>query len=226
MNGEGPKKERYFEAHFEELRDLLLRISYLAMEAYSRALDGLFSRDAALCEKVVEADKEIDKLEIRIDQACIDILMAHQPVAKDLRFVTMAMKINTNLERMGDQAVYIARVGCDLSVLPPMREVFALPELGERVKSAVQGAIDSFIEEDADLARRVRAGDEEINRFHRDMIEKLLQYMMENPSQIAQAVEMIFLARALERVADYGKNIAAEVIYLVEAVDARHNSLK
>jgi phosphate transport system protein len=201
-------------------------MSYLALEAYSRALEGLFSRDPDLCEKVVEADKEIDDLEVRIDQACIDLLLTRQPVAKDLRFVTMAMKINTNLERMGDQAVYIARVGCDLSDLPPMREVFALPELGEEAKKAVQNAIDAFRTEDAELARVVRAGDTAINRFHREMIEKLLHYMMENPSKIAQTVELVFLARALERVADYGKNIANEVIYLVEAVDARHRPLE
>jgi phosphate transport system protein len=214
--------ERYYESQFRELRDLLLRMSYLATENVSLALDGLFGRDMDLCRKVIETDREIDMFEVRIDQACIDLLLLRQPVAKDLRFVTMSMKINTNLERTGDQAVYIARVGRDLSDLPPIDDFFGLPALGEMVKKAVSLSMESYIREDAALARTVRAGDEEINRIHREAIQRLLRYMMENPSKVAQTVELIFLARSLERIADYGKNIADEVIYLVEAVDPRH----
>jgi phosphate transport system protein len=173
---------------------------------------------------VIRADEEIDQFEVRIDQTCIDLLLTRQPMAKDLRFVTMSMKINTNLERLGDQAVYIARCGRDLAALPPTKDFFGLPELGVRVKKAVADAMDAFQREDADLARQVRAGDIEINRLHRELIQQMLEYMMENPSRIAQAVELIFLARALERVADYGKNIADEVVYLVEAVDPRHRA--
>jgi phosphate transport system protein len=218
----GGVMERYYESQFRELRDLLLRMSYLAEENVSMALDGLFGRDTDLCRKVVESDREIDMFEVRIDQACIDLLLLRQPVAKDLRFVTMSMKINTNLERTGDQAVYIARVGCDLSDLPPIDDFFGLPSLGEIVKVAVSRAMESYIREDVVLAREVRVGDEEINRIHRETIQRLLQYMMENPAKVAQTVELIFLARSLERIADYAKNIADEVIYLVEAVDPRH----
>jgi phosphate transport system protein len=214
--------ERYYESQFRDLRDLLLRMSYLAEENVSLALEGLFGRDTDLCRKVIETDREIDMFEVRIDQACIDLLLLRQPVAKDLRFATMSMKINTNLERTGDQAVYIARVGCDLSDLPPIGDFFGLPALGEMVKKAVSRSMDSYIREDVTLAREVREGDEEINRIHRETIQRLLGYMMENPTRVAQTVELIFLARALERIADYGKNIADEVIYLVEAVDPRH----
>jgi len=218
----GGGMERYYEAQFEELRDLLLRMSYLALENLTRALDGLFSRDVGLCAKVMEDDREIDQLEIRVDHACIDILLQRQPVAKDLRFTTMAMKINTNLERLGDQAVYIARVGCDLSRLPPITDNFGLPGLGERAREAVQKAMDAFVREDVELAMRVRAGDEEINRAHREMIQNLFRFMSENPTRMPQAVELIFLAQSLERVADYAKNIADEVVYVVEAFDPRH----
>jgi phosphate transport system protein len=221
MAGGGPM-ERYYESQFRDLRDLLLRMSYLAEENVSMALDGLFGRDTNLCRKAIESDREIDMFEVRIDQACIDLLLLRQPVAKDLRFVTMSMKINTNLERTGDQAVYIARVGCDLSDLPPIDDFFGLPSLGEMVKGTVSRAMEAYIKEDVDLARAVRAGEDEINRIHRETIQWLLRYMMENPTKVAQTVELIFLARALERIADYAKNIADEVIYLVEAVDLRH----
>ncbi|MBD3162549.1 MAG: phosphate signaling complex protein PhoU [Candidatus Eisenbacteria bacterium] len=216
--------ERYYEAQFKELLDLLLRLSYLSIENYSRALQGIFSRDPELCEQVVEADEQIDEMEVRIDQACIDILLMRQPVAKDLRFVTMSMKINTNLERMGDQAVYIARLGCDLSDLPPLKNFFGLPMLGEKAKTAVRTAIDSLVDEDTELARSIAARDPEINRLHRDIIRRILHYMAEEPSKITQAVDLIFLAKAMERVADYGKNIAYEVVYMVDAVDDRHRS--
>ncbi len=218
----GSDMDRYYESQFRELRDLLLRMSYLAEENVSLALDGLFGRDKELCRKVIEADREIDLFELRIDSASIDLLLLRQPVARDLRFVTMSMKINANLERTGDQAVYIARVGLDLSDLPPVEDFFGLPALGEMVKKAISRAMESYIREDVALARQVREGDDEINRIHRDAIQRLLRYMMENPSRVAQTVELIFLARSLERIADYGKNIADEVIYLVEAVDPRH----
>lgn len=216
--------ERYYEAQYNELRDLLLRMWYLTGENLKKALDGVFTRDQALCAEVIASDEEIDRFEVRIDQACIDLLLLRQPVAKDLRFVTMSMKINTNLERTGDQSVYISRVGCDLMGLPPVEDSFGVPELADMARRAVALAMESYTNEDADLARRVRVGDEEINRFHREVIRKLLEYMMENPSKLTQTVEMIFLARALERIADYGKNIADEVIYLVDAVDPRHKS--
>ncbi|MDM7914123.1 MAG: phosphate signaling complex protein PhoU [Candidatus Eisenbacteria bacterium] len=214
--------KRYYDSRFEELRDLLLRMSYLSVENFLRALQGLFGRDTELCEQVVREDSEIDQLELRIDKLCQELLLTLQPVAKDLRFVTMSMRINTNLERVGDQAVYIARVGCDLAKLPPMPNLFGLPDLGLRAKTAVLQSIEAYIQEDVELARRIRAGDAGINRTHREMIQKLLVHMMENPSQVAQAIELVFLAQSLERVADYGKNIADEVIYLVEAVDPRH----
>ncbi len=217
--------ERYYEEQYKELRDLLLRMWYITSENLKKALDGVFTRDQALCTEVIAADEAIDRFEVRIDQSCIDLLLLRQPVAKDLRFVTMSMKINTNLERAGDQAVYIARVGCDLMALPPVEESFGVPELAEMARRAMAQAMDSYMNEDVELARRVRTGDEEINRFHREVIRKLLAYMMENPSKLTQTVEMIFLARALERVADYGKNIADEVIYLVEAVDPRHKDV-
>ncbi len=218
----GSDMDRYYESQFRELRDLLLRMSYLAEENVSLALDGLFGRDKDLCRKVIEADREIDMFELRIDSASIDLLLLRQPVARDLRFVTMSMKINANLERTGDQAVYIARVGLDLSDLPPVEDFFGLPALGEMVKKATSRSMESYMREDVALAREVREGDHEINRIHRDTIQRLLRYMMENPSRVAQTVELIFLARSLERIADYGKNIADEVIYLVEAVDPRH----
>lgn len=216
--------ERYYESQYNELRDLLLRMWYVTGENLKKSLDGVFTRDQNLCAEVIASDEEIDRFEIRIDQACIDLLLLRQPVAKDLRFVTMSMKINTNLERTGDQAVYIARVGCDLMGLPPVGEAFGVPELAEMARNAVAQAMESYTREDVELARRVRTGDEKINRFHREIIRQLLEYMMENPSKVTQTVEMIFLARALERVADYGKNIADEVIYLVEAVDPRHKN--
>lgn len=214
--------ERYFEAQFIALRDQLLRMSYLSIESLQRALDGLYGRDRELCQKVVEDDKQIDLFEIENDKACIELLLLRQPVARDLRFATMSMKINSSLERVGDQAVYIARVGCDLADLPPVTDFLKLPELGDRAKTALQRAMDSYIREDAELAREVRNGDVEINRLHRYLIQHFLEFMVETPARVAQAVELIFLAKSLERCADYAKNIADDVIYLVEAVDPRH----
>lgn len=214
--------DRYYEADFTSQRDLVLRMSYMAQENLERAIDGLLSGDGRKLREVIERDAQIDQMELRVDAECVELLLRLQPVAKDLRLAAMSLKINTNLERMGDQAVYIARVGLDLLQQARPKEWHELPRLAAMAREAVDLAMQSFVREDTALARRVRAGDREINQLYRSIIHAMVQFAMENPSQLPQTIEMVFVAQALERVADYAKNIADEVVYLVEAVDPRH----
>lgn len=214
--------ERYYEADFTQHRDRILQMSYMAQENLDRAVGGLFTRDERLLREAVERDREIDQMELRIDAECVELLLRLQPVAKDLRLAVMSLKINTNLERMGDQAVFIARVGLDLQSLAPVTDWFGLRELAVRVREAVTLAVQAFVDEDTALARQVKTGDHEINRAYREVLLAMVGFAMENPQQLVQTMELMSVAHALERVADYGKNIADEVIYLVEAEDPRH----
>jgi len=214
--------ERYFESDFTELRDRLLRMAYLALENYDRAVTGFFTRDEALLALAVERDGEIDQMELTVDAECVELLLRLQPFAKDLRFAAMSLKINTNLERLGDQAVFMARVGLDMLRKPAIRDWFQLPDLTTRARGAVERAMKAFAAEDTALAREVKSGEVEINAIYRAMVRTLLHYAQSSPEQIPQAMDLLSVAQALERVADYAKNIADEVIYLVEAVDVRH----
>jgi phosphate transport system protein len=216
--------ERYFDADLNEHRDRILRMSYMALENLERAVNGLFTRDEQLLREAVERDREIDQMELRIDAECVELLLRLQPVAKDLRLAVMSLKINTNLERMGDQAVFIARVGLDLQAMLPVQDWFRIQELSARTHEAVSLAVTSFSKEDTALARQVREGDKEINRLYRTLVLSMVQFAMDNPTQLPQMMELMSVAQALERVADYGKNIADEVVYLVEAEDPRHRT--
>lgn len=214
--------ERYYDADFTQHRDRILQMFYMAQENLERALNGLFTRDERLLREAVDRDREIDQMELRIDAECVELLLRLQPVAKDLRLAVMSLKINTNLERMGDQAVFIARVGLDLQARAPVTAWFRLRELAARAREAVNQAVEAFIREDTEAARRVRVGDQEINRIYREVVRTMIEFAMENPRQLFQTMELMSVAQALERVADYGKNIADEVIYLVDAEDPRH----
>jgi len=216
--------ERYYENDFTKLRDRLFQMAYLALENYDRATGGLFARDAAQLREAVERDRLLDELEVKIDGECCDLLLRLQPFAKDLRFALMSLKINTNLERMGDQAVSIARAGLDLLSFPAPADFFDLPRLAARAREAVEGALQAFRSEDAELARKVRHADEEINQLYRKILRELIEFSMASPNQIPQSIELVFIAQSLERVADYGKNIADEIIFMVEAEDIRHRS--
>ena len=216
--------ERYYDADFTQHRDRVLRMSYMALENFDRALNGLFARDARILREAVARDRDIDQMEVDIDRECIELLLRLQPVAKDLRLAVMSLKINTNLERLGDQAVFMARVGLDLMRLPPVQDWFGLPDLASRARDAVDHAVQAFTDEDTTAAKAVRDGDQEINRIYRAQVLAMIQFAMESPSQLPQMMELMSLAQALERVADYAKNIADEVVYLVDAVDPRHQA--
>lgn len=213
---------RYYESEFTQLRDRILQMAHLATENFDRAVSGFFSRDEAALRETIDRDQQLDQMELKIDAECVELLLRLQPFAKDLRFAAMALKINTNLERLGDQAVFMARVGLDLMRLPPVSELFHLPRLAEMARQAVDRTMEAFIKEDVNLAKQVRTGDHEINALYRQSVQSLMEFAMQNPAQLPQSLELIFMAQALERVADYAKNIADEVIYLVEAVDPRH----
>jgi len=214
--------ERYYEGDFSRHRDRILQMYYMAAENYDRALNGLFTRDEALLRDAIERDRQIDQMEVRIDAECVELLLRLQPVARDLRLAVMSLKINTNLERMGDQTVSIARAGLDLARIPSVRDWFGLPDLAADARAAMESALGAFTREDSALARQVRAGDQGINRRYRALLLSMIGAAMENPSQLPQMMELMSIAQALERVADYAKNIADEVVYLVDAVDLRH----
>jgi len=216
------KPQRHFHDELEQLEGRLIRMAGLAEESVRLAVDALAEHDFQRAEAVLQRDREIDDLEIEVDDAAIHLLALQQPMARDLRFIAMAMKISNDLERVGDHAVNIAQNVIYLLQLPPIR---VLPEIGEMVRivgGMLQDAFGSFIRSDSRLAREVCARDDRVDELHDNVFRILLTHMMEDPRRIGAGMDLILISRNLERIADLATNIAEDVVFLVEGRNIKH----
>jgi phosphate transport system protein len=215
--------ERHFDEELNELKTRLLLMGGRAEAIVHKAIDALKTRDDVLAEEIFADDKAIDGLEIEIDARVIRLLALRQPVGSDLRFVTSALKIVGDLERVGDHAVNIAQSALKLSRERELKPLVDVPRMAVLSTRMLTEALDAFVRNDAAAARRILTEDDEVDALKRHLYDELLAYMIENPSAIARALELILVSRNLERVADLATNVAEEVVFIAEARVVKHH---
>ena len=218
--------ERRLDQDLDRLRHGLLRMAGLVEHMVAKATTALLERDAALCAEVIASDRTVDQLEMEIDDSCHSILGRRQPTAVDLRFLVAVMKINSDLERIGDSAVNIAQSVEQLVDLPPLKPYIDLPHLSELVQTMVRQSLDAFVNRDTALATAVLASDDGVDGLYKQLFRELLTYMIEDPRTVTRALHLLLISRNLERIADHATNIAEDVIYYVEGRDVRHSVSK
>jgi len=215
--------ERHIDLELAELKDELVRMATLAETAIGLSTKALVSRDAELARHVIASDDAINTLEVDIDERCLRAMALYQPEAKDLRFLAMALKINNDLERMGDQAVNIAERTLELLKEPLLKPLIDIPRMAELAQRMVKDSLDAFVHQDVELARSVCRRDDEVDRYDDQLFRELLTYMMEDPNAITRAVNLILVSRHIERIADHATNIAEDVVYLVQGKTIKHH---
>ena len=214
--------QRHFHEELEALKQTLLVMGGLVEDQIRRVMRALIERDDALAQEVIERDQQVNAYDVEVDETCVSLLALHQPAAGDLRFITTAMKIVTDLERIGDQAVNIAQRVLELNREPQLKPYIDLPRMAEKAQLMVKQSLDAFVARDTELARKVCAEDEEVDALKEQMFRELLTFMMEDARTIPRAIRLILISRFLERLADHATNIAEMVIYLVDAKMVRH----
>jgi len=216
--------ERHFDQELEDLKGQLLLMGGRSEAIVQKSVEALRRRDAALAREVFDDDKAIDRLEIAIDERCVGLLALHQPLAGDLRFITAALKISNDLERVGDHGVNIAGSALRLAALPELKPLVDIPRMTQMASGMLRDALDAFVRRDAATARRLCRRDDEVDDVNRQLFRELVSYMIEDPATITRAMELILVARNLERVADLATNIAEEVVFIAEARIIKHHA--
>ena len=211
-----------FDAELRSLKDQILAMGGLCEAHIAEATRALIERDAAIAGRVIEADRAVDHLELAIDEQCIRVLALRQPAASDLRFLAAALKIVTQLERVGDLAVNMAERVIALCAEPPLHAVVDLPRMAAAAQSMLRRSLDAFVSGDAARAREVLAADDEVDAMMRAVFTELRALMEKDPSAVGRGIATIFFAKHLERVADHTTNIAEMVVFLAEGKDVRH----
>jgi phosphate transport system protein len=215
---------RHFTRELDELNKKLLEMGALVESSIHRAVRSLVEQNHGLAEEVGRDEPTINRMEMQIDGMATRILALHQPVARDLRFLTAALKINTDLERIGDLGAHIAKRALRVMHLPIVRQLPDIPKMESLVGSMLSKCLDAFIRGDADLARSILLADDEVNSLRDAVYGELLDTMRRDPSLVPAAVDLIFVARNLERIGDHCTNFAEDIIFLVEGVDARQRA--
>jgi phosphate transport system protein len=215
---------RHFEQELEKLKAKLLEMGALVESAVYRSVQGVVEKDEALAQQVLRNESRINDLEIEIDDLAIGLLALQQPVAADLRLITVALKINNDLERMGDLAVNIAQRTLDLIREPVIQPMVDVPHIAGLVQSMVRKSLDAFVNRDPELARSVLAGDDAVDNLRTASYHELISYMEKDPGNIPQALNLWSVIRNLERIADHSTNISEDVLFLVKGVDVRHKN--
>ena len=215
---------RHFEEELAELKSKLLEMSGLVESAIFRSVTALTTLDPELAKSVISNEEKINLMEIEIDDAATRLLALHQPMASDLRFLTAAIKINNDLERMGDLAVKIAERALSLMEQPPVKPEIDIPQVARLAESMVRRSLDAFVKRDSELARSVLTADDEVDDLRSAIYEELIRNMQAEPATIPQCVNLMSVVRSLERIADHSTNIAEDVLYLVEGIDVRHHA--
>jgi phosphate transport system protein len=213
----------HFREELEALQARLLEMGGLAEERVRAAVQGLVTRDPVLFEKVLLGDEPINQLHIEVDKRCFRLLALHQPMATDLRAIVAAVKINTDLERVGDLAVNIAEAGTRYISHPPVKKLIDIPQMGDIAQSMLRDALDAFVKRDMRLAHQVLNEDDRLDALKTQVFRDLLTYMLKDQSTVEPSLDLILVSRHLERIGDHATNIAEDVIFMVSALDVRHH---
>ena len=213
----------HFREELDALQGRLLEMGGLAEERVRAAIQGLVTREPALFEKVLLGDEPINQLHIEVDNRCFRLLALHQPMATDLRAIVAAVKINTDLERVGDLAVNIAEAGTRYISHPPVKKLVDIPQMGDIAQAMLRDALDAFVKRDTRLAHDVLNEDDRLDSLKTQVFRDLLTYMLKDQSTVEPALDLILVSRHLERIGDHATNIAEDVIFMVSALDVRHH---
>ena len=217
------KIERPFDEELKTLKEKLLEMAARAEEQIALAIRGLSDREDKLACQVLEREESINLLDIAIDEMCMRLLALRQPLATDLRFITSAMKISGDLERIGDLAVNIAERTIDLLKSPQLKPLIDIPRMAQLSQDMVRDALNAFVNRDDKLARDVCERDDKVDQLNDQVFRVLLTYMMQDPGTISRAVDLILVGRHLERIADHATNIGEDVIYMVKGKTIKHH---
>lgn len=215
--------ERQLDHDLDRVRQMLLRMGGMVEGMVAKATQALIDRSSRLCTEVIDGDNQVDQLEMEIDELSHSILGRRQPTAVDLRFLVAVMKINSDLERIGDSAVNIAQSVEQINEQPPLKPYIDLPHLSQLVQKMVRNSLDAFVNKDTKLATEVCQSDDEVDGLYKQIFRELLTYMIEDPKTVSRALHLLLISRNLERIADHATNIAEDVIYYVEGRDIRHS---
>jgi phosphate transport system protein len=215
---------RHFQEKLEQTKTRLLEMGGLAEENVRIAVKGLVERDQALIQLVLQGDAPLNNLHIEIDSRCFTLLALYQPMAADLRTIVAAFKINTDLERVGDLAVNIAEAARRYASHAPVKKLIDIPRMASIAQTMLRDALDAFVRRDMALAQHVLNEDDRLDSLKTQIFRELLTYMLQDPSTIEPALDLILISRHLERIGDHATNIAEDVIFIVSARDVRHHA--
>lgn len=216
-----------FEKQLQDIRTQVLAMGGLVEKQVIKAMEALLTGDNELARQVMSGDEEVNEYDIKADEDCFNIIARRQPTAGDLRLVTVISKTISDLERIGDESVRIARMALNLSEKDrPKKNYRELKALGKHVEEMLHDALDAFVREDVTLALEVAREDHSVDEEYESLLRQLMTYMMEDPRQISRSIDMMWSARALERIGDHARNIAEYTIYMVKGKDVRHQGVK
>jgi len=216
--------QRRFDEELEELKEQILRMGALVETQIASSIKALVERDSELARRTIENDHKVNAMDVDIDDNSVRLIALHQPMAKDLRFITTAMKISSDLERMSDLAENISERAIELNDEPQLKPYIDIPRMGEHAQRMVKEALDAFVNRNVELAWKVIRDDDFIDDLTHQIFRELLSFMMEDPQTITRAIRVTFIAKYLERIADHATNIAELVVYLVDGKIIRHTA--
>jgi phosphate transport system protein len=216
--------QRHLDEELARINEQILRMGGLVEQQISEAMKALVERDSELARRIIANDKVINALDVEIDENCIRVLALQQPTAGDLRFVTTAMKLSTELERMSDLAENIAERAIELNEEPKLKPYIDLPRMAHWTQRMVRESLDAFVRHDAALARKVCADDDFVDDLTEQLFRELLSFMIEEPKTITRAIRLTFIGKYIERIADHATNMAELVVYMVEGKIIRHTA--
>ena len=213
---------RRYDQELEQLRGRILAMGSNLVAMIKETMRALVERDSAAAKRMIEYDHEINRQEVAIDDLALNIIALRQPAARDLRFITLALKVSTDLERIGDLCVNIAERTLELNEEPQLKPYIDLPKMAEAAEGMIVDALEAFLRGDAELAAEVTRRDDYMDQLNTQVFRELLTFMMEEPKTITRATRLIFVGKNLERIADHATNIAEMVIFMVKGKDIRH----
>jgi phosphate transport system protein len=213
---------RIYDSELNEIREKLLEMGGKVEVMINNAMKSLVERDSELAEQTIAFDHEINHLEVQIDEKCLQVLATRQPTARDLRFITLALKIVTDLERIGDQCAAVAKRATELNQEPPLKPYIDLPRMAHWAAVMVKESLDAFVRGDDELALKVCKDDQFVDDLNEQIQRELLTFMMEDPETISRAIKINYISKCFERIADHATNIAEMVIFMIKGKDIRH----
>ena len=215
--------ERHFDEDLKNLKEKLLKMSSLVEESIGTSIKALMERNAELAYKVIKSDDVVNMLEIEIDDLCLKLLALHQPTAGDLRFITSTMKINNDLERIGDLAVNIGQRTLDLLKVPPLKLRLDIPKMAAAAQDMLKDSLNAFVNKDSQLAYEVCKRDDEVDDLNHDIFVTLLKANPEDQKPLERVLDLVLVAKNLERVADHSTNICEDIIYMIDGKVIKHH---